>query len=68
MRLFLIAAIVLIVFMIIATAATTGMLFGVLWYTWLGASLLSFFVDIAFGGILLGQDGFTVGQQRNTVV
>ncbi len=48
--LFLAGAIVLIVFMIIATAATTGELFGVTWVSWLGASLLSYFVDLLLGG------------------
>lgn len=50
LRLFIIGAIVLIVFSIIATAANSGQLFSVSWYTWLGAALLSFFVDILVGG------------------
>jgi len=53
MRIFIIGAIVLIVFAIIATAITTGsspgQLFGVTWYTWLCAALLSFFVDLLTG-------------------
>ena len=51
--LFLVAAIVLIVFAIIATAQTTGanvgQLFGVQWYSWLCASLLAYFTDLVFG-------------------
>ena len=52
MRIFIVGAIVLIVFAIIATATTgvnAGQLFGVWWYTWLCAALLSFFVDILVG-------------------
>jgi hypothetical protein len=49
MRIFIVGAIVLVVFAIIATAATTGELFGVTWYTWLAASLLSFYVDLLTG-------------------
>jgi F0F1-type ATP synthase assembly protein I len=64
MRIFIVGAIVLIVFMIIATAATTGELFGVLWYTWLGASILSYLVDVLLGGVLLGSGGFIVGQRQ----
>jgi hypothetical protein len=49
LALFLIGAIVLIVFAIIATAATSGELFGVSWFTWLCAALLSYFVDLLTG-------------------
>ncbi len=48
-RLFIVIAIVLIVFGIIA-AAGTGTLFGTLWYVWFMASFLSFLVDVAIGG------------------
>lgn len=47
---FLFAAIVLIVFCVIATAITTGsspmQLFGVQWYSWLAAALLAFLVHL----------------------
>jgi hypothetical protein len=47
---FIVAAIVLIVFAVIATAnATTGSLFGVLAVSWAYAALLSFFVYVAIG-------------------
>ena len=49
LALFLIGAIVLIVFAIIATAAASGELFGVTWFTWLCAALLSYFVDLLTG-------------------
>jgi hypothetical protein len=45
--LFLIAAIVLAVFAIIAGAANSGMLFSVQWYIWFSASFLAYLVDIA---------------------
>ncbi len=47
---FLVAAIVLIVFALIAAAQATLVLFGVSWTVWLCASLLAYFVDIATGG------------------
>jgi uncharacterized integral membrane protein len=49
MRLFIVGAIVLIVFSIIATAQASLQLFSVTWDTWLCAALLSFFVDLLFG-------------------
>lgn len=49
MRIFIVGAIVLIVFAIIATAQASGDLFSVTWYTWLCAALLSFFVDLLTG-------------------
>jgi len=49
MRIFIVGAIVLIVFAIIATASTTGELFSTTWFTWLCAALLSFFVDVLVG-------------------
>lgn len=49
MRIFIVGAIVLIVFAIIATSQATQDLFSVTWYTWLCAALLSFFVDLLLG-------------------
>lgn len=63
--LFLVAAIVLIVFMIIATAATTGELFGVTWFTWLGASFLAFLVDLLFGGFGYANGAWGRGERTN---
>ena len=65
MRLFIIGAIVLIVFGIIASAAATMALFSVTWYTWFMASFLSFLVDIAFSGVYVGAGGFSVGQRQS---
>jgi membrane protein implicated in regulation of membrane protease activity len=48
-RLFIVAAIVLIVFGIIASAADSMQLFSVWWYTWFMASFLAFLCDIALG-------------------
>jgi hypothetical protein len=59
--LFLVAAIVLVVFAIIATASVginAGELFGVTWYTWLGASLLAYFVDLLVGGFGYANGGW----------
>jgi predicted Na+-dependent transporter len=49
MRLFIIGAIVLIVFAIVASAQATGAWLGVAWPTWLAASLLAYFTDLALG-------------------
>ncbi len=55
LRLFLIGAVVLIVFAIIGTADASGQALGVSWTTWLCASLLSFFVDLLTGwGVPVG--------------
>ena len=50
LRLFIIAAIVLVVFAIIAGAAASQTLFSVRWFIWGLASLLAFYVDVAVGG------------------
>lgn len=63
MRIFLIGAIVLMVFMIIATAAHDGLCLGVTWDTWLGASLLSFFVELLTGWTAALPSGWRI--QRN---
>jgi hypothetical protein len=63
MRLFLIGAIVLIVFGIIASASDSMQLFSVWWYTWLMASLLSFFVDL-LTGLAIGSGGVTYTYSR----
>jgi hypothetical protein len=53
LRIFLVAAVVLIVFGIIASAETTGatpgQLFGVTWYSWFMASFLAYLADLIFG-------------------
>lgn len=49
MRIFLVGAIVLITFAIIATAAHDGLCLGVTALTWLCAALLSYFVDRLLG-------------------
>ena len=49
MRVFIVGAIVLIVFAIIATSQASMDLFSVTWYTWLCAALPSFFVDLLLG-------------------
>ena len=56
MRIFLLGAIVLIVLAIIATAAASGSCLGVSALTWLCASLLAFFVDLAWG-LTVGSGG-----------
>ncbi len=52
MRIFLVGAIVLIVFGIIASAASTGLFLSTTWATWFMASFLSFLVDALFGGYI----------------
>ena len=64
MRVFIVGAIVLIVFAIIASAASTGQLFDVTWATWVSAALLSFFVDLLLGWTWAV--GPLVGRQRQT--
>jgi hypothetical protein len=59
MRIFWVAAVVLIVFAIIASGAASSALFGVLWTSWLCASFLSFLVDLVFPVTLSGT-GVTV--------
>jgi len=62
-RLFLIAAIVLIVFGIIASASTTLQLFSVWWYTWFMASFLAYLVDLLFP-ISFGPTGITYRREH----
>jgi hypothetical protein len=57
-RVFLIGAIVLVVLGIIASASDSMQALGVWWYTWLMASLLSFFVDL-LTGLGVGAAGLT---------
>jgi len=66
LSLFLLAAIVLAVFGIIAGAASSGMLFSVQWFIWFMASFLAYLVDIAIGG--WGPWNGYVGRQNNAVV
>jgi hypothetical protein len=47
---FLVAAIVLIVFALIAGAATTGTCLGSGWPVWTAAALLAYFTNILLGG------------------
>jgi hypothetical protein len=63
MRLFLVGAIVLITFGIIASATDSQQLFSVWWYTWLMAALLSFFVDL-LTGLSFGAGGVTYTYSR----
>jgi hypothetical protein len=48
--LFLVAAVVLIVFAIIAGATASGLCLGSSWFVWAAASLLAYYADILFGG------------------
>jgi cytosine/uracil/thiamine/allantoin permease len=48
-RIFIVAAVVLIVFGIIASSNTNLQLFGVWYFTWFMAAFLSFLVDILLG-------------------
>jgi hypothetical protein len=64
MRIFLVGAIVLIVFGIIASASDSMQLFSVWWYTWFMASFLSYLVDL-LTGLALGAGGVTyIGHER----
>jgi len=65
-RLFIVAAIVLVVFGIIASAADSSQLFSVWWYTWFMASFLSFLVDLLWP-VAIGAGGVVYGQRRTTV-
>jgi hypothetical protein len=49
-RLFIIAAVVLVVFAIIAFASTTAKCLGIDGYVWVSASLLAFYTDLLVGG------------------
>ena len=50
MRIFIVAAIVLIVFAIIANSAASGTCLAVDYFTWVAAALLAFFTDCLLGG------------------
>jgi hypothetical protein len=47
---FIVAAVVLIVFAIVASAGTTGLLFGTTAVVWAYASFLAFLANLVFGG------------------
>jgi hypothetical protein len=47
---FLVAAIVLIVFAIIAGAAANGLCLGTNWAVWIAASFLAYLTNLLFGG------------------
>ena len=49
MRLLIIAAVVLSVLAVIATATPSGTALGVSWMSWLCAALLAFFTDLLVG-------------------
>lgn len=49
MRIFIVGAIVLVVFAIIAGAQASGTWWVTTWYVWAAASLLSFYVDTLLG-------------------
>jgi len=57
--LFLVGAIVLIVFAIVATAAASATFLSITWATWLCAAILSFFTHLLVG------DGLVVGRRDN---
>lgn len=59
LRIFIIGAIVLAAFAVVASAASNGACLGVSYSSWLIASLLSFFVDVLTGGY-----AWTVGTPR----
>jgi hypothetical protein len=60
-RLFILAAIVLVVFGIIAAAGTSGQLFSVDAIIWFMASFLAFLTDLALGGVAYVNGGFQRG-------
>jgi len=64
-RIFLVGAIVLIIFGIIASAADSMQLFSVWWYTWFQASFLSFLVDLLFP-VAIGTGGIVYRRERVT--
>jgi uncharacterized integral membrane protein len=66
--LFLVAAIVLIVFAIIATSQATMDLFSVTWYSWLCASILAYFVDLLFGGFGYSNGSWARGNRQQTTI
>lgn len=53
-RLLLIAAVVLIVFALIAAISTSGLCLGSAYGVWLAAALLAYFADLLLGGTLTG--------------
>lgn len=61
-RWFIVAAIVLIVLAIIAAASATTTLWGTVWYIWLCASLLSFYVDLLVHPYIVGRNTAVQGQ------
>ena len=63
LRLFIVAAVVLTVFAIIASAAASGELFSVQAIIWLEAGLLAFFVDCLLGGWGIGVGGGSAAPQ-----
>ena len=65
MRLFLVGAILLIVFGIVASAEPTGLFLSTLALTWFMASFLSFLVDQLFGGYIAA--AWTNRSQRQVV-
>ena len=50
LSIFMVAAVVLIVFGIVAGAAHNGLCFGVQWFVWFMASFLAYLADVITGG------------------
>ena len=55
---FVVAAVVLVVFAIIASAGATGLLFGTTAITWFFASFLAYLTNLVFGGWGYGAGGW----------
>lgn len=60
---FIIAAVVLIVFAILASAGTTGLLFGTAAITWFFASFLAYLTNLVFGGWGYANGGWGRGER-----
>jgi hypothetical protein len=66
MRIFIVGAIVLIIFAIIGGAASSLTFLSVQWYIWFMASFLSFLVDLLWP-VTLGSGGVTVVRTNQPV-
>jgi predicted Na+-dependent transporter len=64
---FLVAAIVLIVFAIIAGAATSGTCLGSSWFIWVAASFLAYLTNLLFGGYGYAKGAWGRDSQGNPV-
>jgi hypothetical protein len=63
--LFLVAAIVLIVFALIAAAGTSGLCLGSNWYVWVAASVLAYYANLIFGGWGYADGAWGRGNRQN---